>query len=155
MNSLKVLLLAGFAVCVFAGPHAARPYGAAAIKKMCLQGKSQLNPKRCMSFARLLSVFNATSGSITRAALNVGDANCAYDESECGCSWIEDAVCVKEIAECAAECVASWGTACFTCLGEILGCADCVCYYVCGYDGPGDLAYELCPSQYTNCTDSK
>jgi len=93
--------------------------------------------------------------SIARTnSTNDDDSNCAEDDDECGCTWSEEGQCATEIGGCAAACVGTWGAACLTCLKAIEDCQECICYYVCKYNGPGKIAYQICPDQYENCADN-
>jgi hypothetical protein len=93
--------------------------------------------------------------AVGETSLVVGDgSNCAENDDACGCSWSEEGQCATEIGGCATACAATFGAACLTCLKAIDDCQECICYYVCKYNGPGKAAYQVCPDQYENCADS-
>ncbi len=108
------------------------------------------------SIQRIYDVSTARAkfeAGVSGASGNDDDSNCAEDDDECGCTWSEEGQCATEIGGCAAACVGTWGAACLSCLKAIDDCQECICYYVCKYNGPGKIAYQICPSQYENCGD--
>ena len=109
--------------------------------------------ERFLSFAKARAL--GRSFNTTKHSLVGDDSNCADDSnSYCGCSWVVWGECALKIGACTEACVA-FGPLCLTCLEAIQGnCQDCACYYICEYEGPGDLAYQVCPTQYLNCTES-
>ena len=109
---------------------------------------------RMMSILHRIAHDNSSESALSLAASHLGNNpnNCGENSDECDCTWGEEATCGGAITSCIADCLSIVG--CATCLiGLGPGCQNCACYYICEYDGPGQLATKVCPQKYFNCTD--